>query len=312
MNILCSTDDNYVPYCGVMLTSLFESNIGEDFRVFVLTDGLNEVNKRAMAEFATRYNQSIEIIKVNSALFKDCPYNPATDHVSEAAYYRLAVAEILPREMDRILYLDCDIVVNGKIKQYYDSSLKGSPCGVVRDEACNVLEPYARLGISQEIDKPYFNSGVLLINLEYWREHKLFNKFMEYVVRNRERLEFHDQDTLNGVLRGNVVYMPATFNLQRGFLLTQYFDIDNEERKIEIMAAVKNPVIIHYTGYMKPWNNSDRHPMRYLWRSYLEKSLWKTLPMIDEKEGLKDKFMRVRNEIIWKLGILPRPKSWII
>jgi len=252
-NILCATDDNYAHYCGIMLTSLFENNQENQIRVYVVTGGLNNLNKNTLLKLASAYSQVLEIITVDNILFKDCPIDPIKDHVSIATYYRLAVSMLLPKSIDKVLYLDCDMIICRSIRELYDTDLTGFACGVVNDEAYMTDVPYDRLEQTKDLLNPYFNAGMLLINLSYWRENNITEKSFNYISRHLHKLLFHDQDTLNGVLFGLVKYLKPTYNLQTGFLFTSYFaDFDPNLQK-EIREAISSPVIIHYTGYTKPW-----------------------------------------------------------
>lgn len=312
MNILCATDDKYVPYCGVMLTSLFESNRGAEFHIYILVEQLAEESRRQFDELAKKYGHEITVCQVDGSVFKDCPFNPVTDHVSLAAYFRLAVAEILPAEVDRILYLDCDIAVVDDISQVYNEALEGFACGVVMDEAAVFDFHYDRLGMPKTLVHPYLNSGVLLINMDYWRKHNVFHQCMAYIAENKSRLAFHDQDTLYGVLEGKVKYLPYRYNLQKGFLFQSYFDVFSIDSQKEILDAIDDPCIIHYTGNSKPWMKGCAHPLTQKWLDINEKSMWADSTIIAGKPSLRHRLLILRNELIWRLGLKPRPKTYII
>ena len=104
MNILCATDDNYVPYCGIMLTSLFENNKEQDIVVYLMTAELNEKNIADLDKLAEQYHQEIHIVKVDNDVLKNCPIRIG-DHVSISAYYRLMASSLLSKSVDKILYL---------------------------------------------------------------------------------------------------------------------------------------------------------------------------------------------------------------
>lgn len=311
MNILCSTDTNYVPFCGVMLTSLFENNKEKDIIVYVLTNDLSKSAEGKLNELATYYSQQIRIVRVDESAFNNCPIDALNDHVSIATYFRLATADLLPRNIDRILYLDCDIIVAGALGEFYGSDFDGKACVVVRDEASELDMPYERLNIIKD-DKPYFNAGVILMDLDYWRFNSLSIKFMEYITQHKEHLAFHDQDTLNVVLRNQVKFDHTKFNLQRGFVVKSVFDQEIEQHKKEILEAMESPVIIHYTGKGKPWMVHDRNPLNRIWISYFKKSLWRSMPLIEGRTPLLMKLKQLVNNVIWSLGIKKRFQTYII
>ena len=104
-NILCATDDNYVPYCGIMLTSLFENNKELKLCIYILAEHLSDKSRNEFATLARNYCQRIEIITVENEVFNKCPIRPG-DHVSIVTYYRLLAPILLPSNIDTILYLD--------------------------------------------------------------------------------------------------------------------------------------------------------------------------------------------------------------
>lgn len=311
MNILCATDDSYAPYCGIMLTSLFESHPHNKLNVYVLTAQLNEQHQKEYTLLASRYGQCINIVNVDPHDFQDCPFNPETDHVSEAAYYRLMVGKLLPKELDRILYLDCDIIVNKSLCNLYTTDLTGKACGVIIDEAEYMDKHYNRIGLDKKLYH-YFNSGVLLINLDYWRNHDIDNRCMSYIARNKERLAFHDQDTLNMVVKDEVSFLPLTYNFQSAFLFKAILPSFSKAMQSEITDTAPNAKIIHFTGPSKPWFKGSRHPYVKTWLRYRDLSLWSKYPLKSVKKSSKERIRERVVELIWRLHLKPRPQTYII
>ena len=307
-NILCATDDNYVPYCGIMLTSLFENNKELNFCIYILAEHLSEKSRNEFATLAKKYSQKIEIITVDSKRLKDCPIRTG-DHVSIVTYYRLLAPILLPSDVDKILYLDCDMIINGNISALYNEDIKEHPIAMSKDEAFFIEEKYERLDYCKSY--AYKNAGVTLINLKYWRENKIADKCLEYISKYPERVKFHDQDTLNAVLHKEIKLLPIKYNLQTGFLYTDYTRYYENDMP-EILEATKSPVIIHFTGVSKPWFKDSRHPYRKRFMHYKNISLWKAHPLKENRYSLYERIIRLRNEIIWALGIMKRPKSYII
>lgn len=308
IKILCTPDDNYIPYCGIMLTSLFENNKDIDFEVYIMCETLELKNIENLELLSKHYNTKIHIIYVNKSTFKDCPIRNG-DHISIAAYYRLIAADILPKNLDRILYLDCDMIINGNIKELYDHDINEYAFGAVIDEAYFNNAKYERLYYDKKYS--YINSGVILFNLSYWRENNLAQKCLEYISRNPDKVKFHDQDTLNAVLHKEMKLLPIKYNLQTGFLLTDYTKYYKNEMP-EILEATKSAVIIHFTGESKPWFKDSRHPYRKRFIHYKNISLWKAYRLKKNRYSLYERIIRLRNEVIWALGIKKRPRSYII
>lgn len=307
INILCAADDNYVPYCGIMLTSLFENNKDVDIDVYLMTAGLTDKNRLDFIFLSELYDVNIYIVKVDNDILKNAPIR-VNDHVSIVAYYRLLVPFLLPNDVDKVLYLDCDMIVNSSIEMLYYWDINDYACGIVLDEAFQDIEKYERLGYSKS--KLYCNSGMMLINLSYWRRNNVMERCLDYIDKNSEKILFHDQDTINVVLQDEKKLLPLKYNFQTGFILSHYkFD---DIIMHEILETVYSPVIIHYTGGIsKPWFAKSKHPYTNIFLYYKNISLWRKFPLLDRRT-LYNKFVDFLLELIWTLGIKKRPKSYII
>lgn len=307
-DILCATDDKYVPYCGIMLTSLFENNKELNFCIYILTEHLSDRSKNELATLANSYNQRIEIITVDSEILKNCPIRQG-DHVSIATYYRLLAPKLLPSNIEKILYLDCDMIIDSDITDLYNVDINGYPIAMSLDETFFDDEKYQRL----DYDKKYLyqNAGVALFNIKYWRDNNIVEKCFEYISNNADKIIFHDQDTLNALLHKEIKQLPIKYNLQTGFLYNAYKK--NYKNEIDdIMEAAMSPIIIHYTGPGKPWFKGSRHPFVKKYIYYKKLSIWSNTPLLKVKLSLKDKIHKLVTTLVWKLGIKKIPKTYII
>ena len=307
-HILCATDDKYVPYCGIMLTSLFENNIGGEFCVHILSEGLNEQNRNDLTKFAIKYGQSIEFLTIDKEILKNCPIKES-DYVSLATYYRILAPMLLSTDIDIILYLDCDIIINNNIAELYNINLSGYAIGGVIDDDYGNEEKYQRLSIPQK--DYYTNAGVLLINLKYWRENNIVDKCLDYIKNNADRLVQHDQDVINAILHDKIKHLPLTYNFQTAFVLFHLQYKYTTEIKNMVRECMYNPTIIHYTGSGKPWHKHSQHPHANRYLRYHRISNWKHHPIIDT-DNLKDKIRRCIIKALWRLGIKKRPQFYIL
>jgi len=298
INILCATDKNFVPYCGIMLTSLFENNKDEHIVVYLLVDDtVKEPEKSKYLLLAEQYKQSIQIIQVDASTFEKYPvYNKQW---TNSIYYRLLAAELLPDSVDKIIYLDADIIVTRSIREMWEIDIKKYALGVVQDIWAPNQQVYDRLGL--ENDKNYFNSGSMLLNLKYWREHDLSIKYMTYIKDNFEKLWFNDQDTLNGVLFDQKLMLPVSYNFQVLFLKKSLFNEMTDEQKKDILATT-NPLIMHYSASTKPWMiKYYKMPYLELWRKYRDMSMWKKTPNLLPKTKVLN--WLIKRYILWPLNI---------
>ncbi len=273
INILCATDDNYVPYCGIMLTSVFENNKDVDVHVYIIIDKpLADVNIKKFYKLEKQYNAAISFLTIDKKLFDEWPL-PDNSHFTKAVYYRLAAAELLPKDVSKILYLDCDIVVNASLADLYNIDITNSSAAVVDDMCSGLDSNFTRLNYASELC--YFNSGVLLINLDYWREYGIFSQFKKYVRNHKEHILWPDQDVLNAVLVDSKIHVGIEWNYQMGFLKQSYFDTLPTRLQDEVRST--QPKIIHY-NQSKPWNVAYYNlPYNDVWHHYKRLSPWKLM-----------------------------------
>jgi lipopolysaccharide biosynthesis glycosyltransferase len=277
MNLLISSDNEYVPWYGIMLTSLFLNNQEEHFDIFLLTAGLTKENTDKLERLVAKYNQSLHIILVDTKILSRCPVRPH-DHISIATWFRILAPDLLPETVDKALYLDGDIIINGPVRELYETDMEGIAIAAALDESYNNTERYRQLGLDPS--RPYLNAGVLLMNLCLWRKERLVDVCLDCIDKNRERLLFHDQDTLNLALGNKSKIIPIEYNFQFGFIRSYIHDSYDQVMKQEIMKVAAHPVIIHFSGPGKPWFRFNIHPFRSLFLYYKRKSFWANEPLI--------------------------------
>lgn len=307
INILCATDNDYVPYCGIMLTSLFENNKEAKIHVYLMTETMSDSNWARLQELTRKYSQNISPIIIDSRKLKDCPMHD-DDYVSLATYYRLLAPQLLPQEIDKILYLDCDMIIDQSIESLYNTDIENYALAAALDEDYMNEGKYQRLEYTFE--KKYFNAGVLLINLKYWRDYKVMQRCFEYIKGNACKLFFHDQDTLNAVLNKEVKLLSVKYNLQTAMLCRN--TSLNTDTKLEIEKYKYQPTIIHYTGASKPWQKGSLHPYTKRFLRYKQLSLWSGHPLTKVNRTFLELMLHIRNSIIWFIGLKKRPKTYII
>lgn len=300
VNILCATDDNYVPYCGIMLTSVFVNHPKGSVVAYVLMDRpLSSINIAKFDKLARRYSNEIIYVPLDKNLLADISIN-GMPYWTIATYYRLYAAHLLPESVKHILYLDCDIVVNGDISSLWKMNWDGIAAGVVPDIFNDDDRNYKLLSYEKEFG--YFNAGVVFMNLEYWRKHKIGEACLDYLKTNSHKLQSNDQDVLNYILKDCKRNIPLTFNFQIQFL-SKYFrtEIYSESFLSEI-DEIKNPLIVHYAAKVKPWM-IEYYGMPYgkLWHKYKYRSPWKIKRDIwPPKNHMK---LLVKRYILWPLNL---------
>ena len=319
INVLCSTDDNYAPYCGIMLTSLLENNRDCDFLVFVFLNGtLSKTNEDKFALLEKKYGCRICRMCVSPEISDKFIVNKNSGidthaWVTAATFFRLLAADLLPSDIHKVLYLDCDLVVNDSIRTLWDVDLKGKAFVGILDD--NSDENCERLGYPT--DDRYLNAGVAIYNLDYWREHDITAQFYEYMSDNRDKIILMDQDIINGTLHGRSVLLPERYNFMVTFFYKNCWNTFSDSYKENLIEESKHAAIIHFCGGIKPWDfRYFGSPFWTIWEKYRKMSLWRrshiTKPRaVYLKTLLKcllfPKYIRKRRSL-WVYS----PYSWIV
>lgn len=259
IEIACSIDAAYAPHLAVMLKSLQRANPGESFRAHVLHDGIDE-------ELRARVDAVVPGIEI---AWKDCRNDPAMRfrtilHISRAVYLRLTLAEVLPLDVMRVLFLDADLVVDGGIRPLWKLDLKGKVCAAATDPGVRWEDFSRKWNLSPE--GRYFNAGVMLFDMERLRAGGHLKQALGILEEHERALDYIEQCALNIALHGQWLPLDPRWNFQRARL---YADGSAWQ---SIDPAPREPVIIHFTESHKPWRSDEWHPYAWL---YL-RNLWGT------------------------------------
>lgn len=254
MNISLCTDENFVIPALVCLTSIFENNKDEDVRAYILTDGISELSREKFSQLSQCYHQEIQVLDIDKRYFDGLTVN---ERFPVSMYYRFLLPDMLPNE-HKILYLDCDIIVRHSLRTFYDTNLNDMALAAVVGESCDDIVFENLLQITSK----YFNSGVLLMNLDYWRQHDTTKALIRWVADNPDKCSLPDQNALNKVLEGKVVYVDYTYNFQEWWFrksLVHYMHFSKWEK---IRKVSKDPVVVHFCEAEKPWFMECKNPFQ--------------------------------------------------
>lgn len=283
MYIVCATDNKFAQHCAVTFISLLKNN-ASNVIIYLLTEGLTPDNEKKLTDLVTENGGILHIILVNSEALKNCPMPPLykLSHISIATYYRLLVSQLLPENIEKVIYLDCDIVVRHSIDDLWNYNIDEYAIGAVYQIADWNIKAIKRL--NYPVSFGYFNAGVLLINLKYWRENQISGQLFEYLEKHKDQIVFHDQDALNGLLYSKCLRLPCKWNMQNGFFKKSVFTIVNSnteepisyyaDYKDQILKEIDDPVIVHYVSKPKPWEIGCTHPYKSDYFHYLNLTPW--------------------------------------
>ncbi|MEG1864505.1 MAG: glycosyltransferase [Alistipes sp.] len=260
INLFFAINDNYAQHCCVAITSILENNRNLSFDIYLLIDSFSERNRRNFDRLISRYKHcNLHYYRVDTSVFAS--FSLTIDHISRETYYRYAIAELFP-QLDKALYLDADLVVNGSVEKLWDTDLTDYLCAGVSDLWIHNIHYKPEIGFGQ--NELYINAGVLLLNLEAMRREKLYDQLSAVTHALKDQIRFQDQDVINIVCRGRIKELAECYN----------FTSANAEKHPQQRAEA---IVIHYTGDVKPWSlRSCRNPLRGVYFSYLAKTPYRS------------------------------------
>lgn len=248
--IFFSTDNNYLPYLDVAIRSLVE-NASKEYRykIIVLNTGLDE-DKTNKIKTLENENFTIDFKDITYAVDRIKDNLKNLYHFSISTWYRLFIQSLFP-EYKKALYLDCDIVVLGDISKLYFTDLKDNILGgVVEYNILHspVFSKYTKEAIGVD-SKYYINAGILVMDLEKFREHDIENNFVQLINKYNFNVIDPDQAYINFLCRDKIEYLPFCWN-----------------RTTLDFIECENPQIVHYALGQKPWFNEDMFLAEHFWK----------------------------------------------
>ena len=240
--IVFSVNNDFISYLMVALRTLGRNN-EYPIDIYIIYSDLSVDNLTLLEKICDDFNYKLKSIKIDASMFDGAP---EMGHLKLETYYRLAIPNLV--QAKKVLYLDCDIYINGNIKDIFEINLDNFPIAAVKDPG---FQPLKKLKMSASAS--YFNAGVLLLNLEYWRKINLSKIALEFAINNIEMLSYADQCALNATINGNYYSLKNIYNFQSGHILN-----GNKEQ----LEELKNSRIIHFTGSFKPTHFLNKHPFK--------------------------------------------------
>lgn len=288
INVCLACDNNYAKYAGVVVASvLANSKDDEDLRFYILDGGISESKKTEILSLKSIKDCKIEFVQIEESMFEDYKKVATHKYISIATYYRLRLATLLP-EVERIIYFDCDMVVNSSLNNLFNVELGENIIAGVRDINKRMLQQ----------NPSYINAGMVLFDLNKIREENIEQKFYDYTNENFETIKMGDQTIINEVLKGRIKIVEDKWNVQSSNFTNR-------------SSYTKHPYIIHYVAKRKPWHFGSFSVHRQLYFKYLQMTPWKL-------NGFKEKFywyylnqvMSLINYVIYRPLFLFRPRFY--
>ena len=283
MNILLAFNSNYYMPALVLLKSLLVNNQwSREIRIYVLYSDLKPGEIQRFSQVAEESGIAKAIfLPVGTDTFQDAPLH--LKWISRETYYRLLAQEMLPESVERVLYLDVDMIVMGSLEEFYHQDFEGKLLVACNRYGLGGVDPKRLEQLTLPRDTIYFNAGTLLYDLAGQRQQIDPNILYEYPVLFYQQLKYGDQDVLNAVFYGLTKFAD--------WRVYNCFD-SNTTRQRQEDRVRRSCKIFHYNGRGKPWTERYWGRMAWLFWDYAQ-----LLPeYAGQYEALKEKHARFRNQ----------------
>lgn len=265
LNIAYSSDDNYTKHLLVSMVSLLENNKEfEQINIYILSNGITKKNKQLLTDWCQKHNANIQFTE-----FETISAKIDTDgSFSKSSFGRLFLDDFIDK--DKVLYLDCDSVINGSYYDLMKLDISDWLACAVQDN----VSAYFKQVIGMKKDDIYFNAGVILFNLKKWREENMQKKAMEMIEKFHGSVPHQDQGVFNAICYKRILRLHPKYNYQ-----CPMFEYTPKQLQImnpgyyseqELREAKENPIFIHFTeGFSnRPWRENSTHPNKDLYLKY--------------------------------------------
>lgn len=266
-----SGTSNYLVHTGIAMTSVAESNPGLQFHFHLFINGIEMDDKAKMQELMERTGNALTLYYVNDAVFQDMLHR---DGIA-GFFYRFVIPPALAEEkVRRVLYTDGDVMCQGNLESFLTMNLEENIAACVEDTSPAFAEMRRRkIGTKQ-----YFNSGVILMDVEQWNEADISARAAAMAIERKQSgrpLASHDQDILNLLLDGRFKMVGRRYNA------IYNMDMKGLFQKQEPLSYDPEAVLIHFAGIVKPWRTWVQDlPAVERYNAFRLDSPWKDVPLI--------------------------------
>lgn len=287
INVCLSCDDNYSKHAGVVIASILaNAKSGDNLNFYILDGGITENNKQKIRTLTSIKGCKINFIQVYERMFEEYKKVKTHKYVTLATYFRLKLPTILPA-VSRVIYLDCDMIVEESLEKLFNKYLGNCAIAGVHDIKNRRVQE----------NPTYVNAGMLLMDLDNMRSQNLEEKFLKWTNEHIDTIKTGDQEIINEVCRGNILLIEDEWNVQSSNFTNR-------------SSYTNSPKIIHYVSERKPWHYGSFSYHRDLYFKYLQLTPWK-LSDEDLKHWTKDnQIVSVLNYLKYRPFFFLRPKFY--
>lgn len=252
INVCVACDNNYAKYAGVVIASILNNADPHDkLAIFILDGGISEEHKREITSLKSIRNFELNFIYINPILFSEYANIKTHKYITIATYYRLKLASLIPN-IDKIIYFDCDMVINSSLSELFNTNMDGYLVAGVQDINKKMVKK----------NPTYVNAGMLIFNLAEIRKDGIEDKFLKWTKEHFAEIKTGDQTIINEVCKEKIKLVNPIWNVQSS-------NFTNRSN------YTNSPKVIHFVAKNKPWKKNCFSIHKNLYFKYLQLTPWK-------------------------------------
>ena len=303
INIVFASDNNYAQHTAVAMASvLVNTKVPQRIQFYLIDDEIQPGNKEKITKTVQNLGGNIEFIKIKNSRLEDCY---VSGELSRASYFRLDIANILDKSIEKIIYLDCDLLVYDDIEKMWQLDMGGKPVAATCDlgiMASARVRKQKNKFIGLPFDAPYFNAGVLIMDLKKWRDGNYAEAIIALATQNK--YPNHDQDALNKFFMNNWQEIPLRWDVIPPVFNLFLKILNKPDLRKKAIEAKLNPAIFHYAGGYKPWEYEIHDGFNDKYYEYLKLTEYKDakMPQFDKRRknrSIKRQMLRLKMGNMW-------------
>jgi lipopolysaccharide biosynthesis glycosyltransferase len=317
MNIVYSSSDSYAWLTGISMISLFHNNRNvEDITVYIIDNNITDNNKAKLYQAAAEYKRGLNFVPMpNLKSVTGCEID--VKHWNISTFGKLFVSSVLPENVGKVIYLDCDTIVQTDLTDLWNTDLGTSVIAGVKE----ALSDNYKVNVGLKKSDTYINAGVNMLNIKKIRQENIDIRFFEFIKKYHGNLHYLDQDVLNGAIANEEKkILPLKYNV---YSLLYYLDYNNliKLRRVtnyysrsEVEEAKTKSAIVHFTSCFldgtRPWIEGNKHPLLKDFLYYKSLSPWKEDKLWKDSRCLIKKTGHKSCRVIPKFSMIPII-SWV-
>lgn len=297
-HIAFCVDGNYFRAMAATVSSILERNANQPFVFHIFTFDLDRdiADRLRLMDKPPLVTTELHIVDQNR--LNEFRGYFGSSHYSPAIFLRLLIPSFLKGKIDRVLYLDADILCFGSLNSLIELESFDEIAAVVLDAPETVRRRCKALDIDSG---KYFNSGVMLLNVEAWLSEGITDRTLRELSVGRKDMRFPDQDALNLALHGRVKFLEKRFN----YLYDLIHDLNIQRLNLRPLG---DAVLVHFAGSVKPWSLWTGHSVCQLFKQFLSLSPWSGTEL--DVIPTNSKEMRMHSRFLFRRGELLKSLYW--